>query len=356
MLPWAFDPLKGSPAIPCSLPRNSAGKIVFPLLPEEVSLLLCRENARYGYGSQQLVETSCVPRRPDSLSARGQSANQSAGAVVPGPSSLRPLSPRGDSKTNRSQFFCYLSQGFTGQRAASSSLQQSFAASAWRRSTEHGGDPRRGDPPTKVISAVPRHCRFRQCRCAGAVGSAFLGSGKHPGLLSRCLSGSTFLRAVEPPRVPGHPRKFLGRRQVSPFRVPWDLMSIDAGAFLLGRVLPASTWERPKRSAESRESASTPGRVPFGSTVTSVPEYLGSGVPSRRVPLGCCPPFGARAFNQAIPSDQHRLPSFRPNLKRRCRDTVGPGESRGTLSWNSFLASVLKHLGSKVIPGKRGIW
>jgi hypothetical protein len=145
MLPWASDPRQGSPAIPCSRPKMAAGREVFSsLLEEAVGLLLCRENDRFGYGSRQVVETSCVPRRPGSLSTRRQSANQSAAAVVPGPSSLRPLSPRGGSKTGRSKFCHSLSQGSAEQQAASPSSQQSFVVSTWRRSAGHDNNPKRG--------------------------------------------------------------------------------------------------------------------------------------------------------------------------------------------------------------------
>jgi hypothetical protein len=117
MLPWAFDPLEGSAAIPCCPPERTAGRFPFPLFPGELRVRSSyRENFRSGYGSTQLVETSCVPRRPGIPSARGHLVHQSTRAVVPGPSSLRPLSPRGCSATGRSQRCRYPSRGRTGRR------------------------------------------------------------------------------------------------------------------------------------------------------------------------------------------------------------------------------------------------
>jgi hypothetical protein len=79
--------------------------------------LVCRsrrENFRFGCGSLQKVETFCVPRRPGELSARGQAAVQSTLAVVPGRSSLRPLSPRGRSLAGKASEFAALRKVWPG--------------------------------------------------------------------------------------------------------------------------------------------------------------------------------------------------------------------------------------------------
>lgn len=172
MLPWAFDPLKGSAAIPCLPLERIAGRFASPLLPGEKWIRSsCRENFRFGYGSTQSVETSCVPRRPGWPSARGQSVRQSASTVVQGPSKLRPLSPRGRSSAGRSQF-CRYPFARSHQTAEPTSLfltaidcrvRPEPKRWAWRH-------PVRGNPPIQLTTKVPEHVGCRLCRGAGAFG------------------------------------------------------------------------------------------------------------------------------------------------------------------------------------------
>jgi hypothetical protein len=114
--------------------------------------------------------------------------------------------------------------------------------------------------------------------------------------------------------------------------MPWDRLNFDAEAFQFGCVLPANTWERLERSAESRESANTPGAGAFRARLPVCAEALTFGRSFWAGAFRVLSSLWDRVFNQTMPSDLHRLPSFQPNLKRRCGDTAGSGEPRGAFS------------------------
>jgi hypothetical protein len=137
--------------------------------------------------------------------------------------------------------------------------------------------------------------------------------------------------------------------------MPWDRLSIDAGAFQLGCVLPASTWERLERSAESRESANTLGAGAFRVRRPVCAEALTFGHSFWAGAFRVLSSLWDRAFNRAKPSTSTICLPF-DRIRNVDVETPSVQGSREVLSWDSALASVQKHVGPNVIPKERGIW